>query len=296
MDLNLVVSRIERELAGTFPALKIGLLLADGTVPASGPEIEDDLIAVLFHLVREASVSSVQITTGIRFCHVGAGADAVDYSTLSFTLKLGEGCVADQVSTLERHTTDLQSLVKSVEECNGTVELEATGLSRLRLTISLPACDDLMPLDDLATGSGETVLLVEDEDFVRGVTREVLEIAGYHVLEASNGESALQVFNENGGKVDLVLTDVVMPGMNGRDLGERLAAMSPRLKMLFMSGYTENAVLRHGLEKDCAAYLQKPFALETLIAKVREVLHGAIVPPAPGETWTASPHAETSGA
>lgn len=236
MDLNVVVGRIERELAGTFPTLKIGLLLAEGTVPANGTEIEDDLIAVLFHVVREASVSSLQIATGIRICHVGAGADAVDYSTLSLTLKLDGASVADQVCAAERRTTDLQSLVRTVEECNGTVELEATGLSRLRLTVSLPACDDLAQADDLAQGSGETVLLVEDEDFVRGVTREVLEIAGYRVLEAGDGESALQVFNENGGKVDLVLTDVVMPGMNGRDLAEKLAAISPNLKVLFMSG------------------------------------------------------------
>ncbi len=295
MDLNSVVSRIERELAGTFPALKIGLTHAAETLLASGPEIEDDLIAVLYHLVRESSVRSIQIATGIRPRQAGTGADATDYSTLSFTLKLEGTSVADQVCAAERHTADLQTLKRAVEEYGGTVELEATGLSRLRLTISLPSCDELSQADDMPRSSGETVLLVEDEDFVRGVTREVLEMVHYRVLEACNGEVALQVFQDNGSKVELLLTDVVMPGMNGRDLAERLKALAPDLKVLYMSGYTENAVLRHGLEKDCAAYLQKPFALEALITKVHEVLHAATTPPAPVEPWTSGSQAETGG-
>ena len=296
MDLNSVVSRIERELAGTFPALAIGSVLTEGALPASGTDIEEDLIAVLYSMVREGSVRALQIATGMRFCHMGPSGEAGDYATLSFTLKLDGSKVADHVCAQERRSIDLQSLVHEVEERNGSVELEATGLSRLRLTVSLPSCNESEEVDELVQGNGETVLLVEDEDFVRGVTREVLEMAGYRVLEASNGESAMRIFSENGGKVELLLTDVVMPGMNGRDLAGRVSKMAPNVKMLFMSGYTENAVLRHGLEDDCAAYLQKPFALETLIAKVREVLNGPMNGASTLETWATNPGAEPSGA
>lgn len=123
-----------------------------------------------------------------------------------------------------------------------------------------------------ARGS-ETILLVEDEDTVRSLAREILEAHGYAVLEARGGPEALQVSEQqHEGGVHLLLTDVVMPGMNGRDVAERVVSRHPGMKVLYMSGYTANAIAHHGVLDVGVAYLQKPFTLESLTRKVREVL------------------------
>ncbi len=124
-------------------------------------------------------------------------------------------------------------------------------------------------------GMMETILLVEDEDFVRDVTSEVLEMAGYHVLQASNAAEGLKIFERHAGEVHLLVTDVIMPGMNGRELALALKAKAPGLRTIYMSGYTQNIILQDGNSDEISAYLQKPFTLEALSAKVREVLDRA---------------------
>lgn len=119
---------------------------------------------------------------------------------------------------------------------------------------------------------GETILLVEDEVGVRMVTVLALQGLGYTVLEAPNGEAALQLMAEHQGKVELLLSDVVMPEMSGRTLAETLLALHPELKVLFVSGYTDDAIVRHGVLQAEVAFLQKPFTLGALARKVREVL------------------------
>ena len=118
----------------------------------------------------------------------------------------------------------------------------------------------------------ETVLVVEDVAAVRAVTREMLRRAGYHVLEAADGRAALQVAATHQGPLHLLLTDVVMPDLSGRDLAERLTEVRPDVKVIFMSGYTDDAVVRHGILREGIAYLQKPFTPRSLSAKVRSVL------------------------
>jgi PAS domain S-box-containing protein len=118
----------------------------------------------------------------------------------------------------------------------------------------------------------ETVLLVEDAAAVRVVTRQVLDRLGYTVLEAPNGEAALQLASRHRGPIQLLLTDVVMPGVGGRQLAEQLTALRPELRVLYASGYTDDAVVRHGVLKPGIAYLQKPFTPEIVARKVREVL------------------------
>lgn len=120
-----------------------------------------------------------------------------------------------------------------------------------------------------------TILLVEDEDFVRNITREVLELSGHCVLEANDANSGIQLFEEMYDQIDLVLTDVVMPGMNGRDLANRLLSMRPDLRVVFMSGYTDNAIVREGFSDPRLNYLQKPFTLDALNEKIHEVLNCA---------------------
>jgi CheY-like chemotaxis protein len=123
-----------------------------------------------------------------------------------------------------------------------------------------------------ARGS-ETILLVEDEESVRQLVRETLEAKGYKVLEAERGGTALQVAQEQHGPIHMLITDVVMPGMSGRELAEQLAKSHPQTKVLFLSGYTEDAIVHQGVLDPGTAFLQKPFTLQMLSRKVREVLH-----------------------
>lgn len=120
----------------------------------------------------------------------------------------------------------------------------------------------------------KTILLVEDEDMLRGLIRELLEIKGYLVLEASQGVEALDLFKKSQEPVDLVLTDVVMPHMSGSELIERLRKEQPSLRVIFMSGYTgaNNAAIHKSLEMPGVAFLQKPFRLNALISQVEELL------------------------
>ena len=118
----------------------------------------------------------------------------------------------------------------------------------------------------------ETVLLVEDAAAVRAVTKQVLERQGYTVLEAPDGEAALRLAQRHRGVVHLLLTDVVMPRLNGRELAERLVRLRPDVKVLYASGYTDDSVVRHGILESGTAYLQKPFSPESLARKVRDVL------------------------
>jgi CheY-like chemotaxis protein len=118
----------------------------------------------------------------------------------------------------------------------------------------------------------ETILLVEDEQSIRRMGRLILEAQGYSVLEAPSGASALTAVEEHAAAIHLILTDVVMSGMNGRDLSERLIKIRPSVKVLFMSGYTEDTIVRHGVLEADIAFLQKPFTPADLARKVREVL------------------------
>lgn len=118
----------------------------------------------------------------------------------------------------------------------------------------------------------ETVLVVEDDDMVRDLACSVLEANGYKVWGASSGRKALELCEQCPGPIDLVVTDLVMPEMNGRELGERVLARWPATRLLYMSGYTHDVLSRHGLDKMDQPFLQKPFSIHAFLLKVREVL------------------------
>ncbi|MGH7548774.1 MAG: PAS domain S-box protein [Gemmatimonadales bacterium] len=118
----------------------------------------------------------------------------------------------------------------------------------------------------------ETVLLAEDEAPVRAVARQVLERHGYTVLEAPSAEAALDLAGRYSGPIHLLLTDVVMPGMSGRNLAARLASLRPEARVIYMSGYTEDAITRHGVLEPGLEYIQKPFTPEGIARRVRDVL------------------------
>ncbi len=119
-----------------------------------------------------------------------------------------------------------------------------------------------------------TILLVEDEDMLRGLIRELLEIKGYKVLEACQGMDALELLRKTGAVIDLILTDVVMPHMNGSEMVDRLRVDYPDVKVIFMSGYTgsSNASIHKYLEMPEIVFLQKPFRLNALISQVQALL------------------------
>jgi CheY-like chemotaxis protein len=145
-------------------------------------------------------------------------------------------------------------------------------------SIYLPRVDEpadnagVTPASQSAAGGSETVLLVEDEESVRQLVRETLEAKGYRVLEADHGAAALQIASDHNGPIDMLITDVVMPGMSGRELSEQLLASDPDIKILYLSGYTEDAVVHQGVLEPGTSFLQKPFTLQALARKVREVL------------------------
>jgi CheY-like chemotaxis protein len=116
------------------------------------------------------------------------------------------------------------------------------------------------------------VLVVEDVAAVRGVACEMLRRHGYTVLEAADAATALRLAGNHDGEIQLLLTDVVMPDASGRELADRLVNLRPRMKVLYMSGYTDDAVVRHGVLQEGIAFLQKPFTPESLARKLRAVL------------------------
>jgi CheY-like chemotaxis protein len=126
--------------------------------------------------------------------------------------------------------------------------------------------------EKLPVSRGETVLLVEDEIVVLGLGKILLEGQGYTVLSANSPLEALNIAETHEGKIHLLLTDVVMPGMNGRDLSERLHKLRPDIKTVFMSGYEANSITGHTALKGSVHFLQKPFTLKDLAVKVREAL------------------------
>jgi two-component system, cell cycle sensor histidine kinase and response regulator CckA len=157
-----------------------------------------------------------------------------------------------------------------------------------RFTILLPrlqretAAGAAEALDESEPGGTEIVLVVEDDDAARGLWQETLEALGYRVLTASNGEEALVAALTCSGHIDLLLTDVVMPRTGGRELAERLTQMRPGLRVVFMSGYTADTMLRQGIEDNGGPFLQKPFTAQQLAKKIRDTLDGnyPVHPPA----------------
>ena len=140
--------------------------------------------------------------------------------------------------------------------------------------VEKPAAPAVVPLET----ARETILVVEDEVNLRRLTRQFLENQGYTVLEAADGAEAVQICVAHKGIIHLLLTDVIMPGMNGRELAHRVSEIRPNMKVLYMSGYTENAIGHNGTLDAGITLLQKPFTLHALKAKVREVIDKTTLP------------------
>jgi two-component system, cell cycle sensor histidine kinase and response regulator CckA len=164
-----------------------------------------------------------------------------------------------------------------VKQSGGYITVESTSGKGSTFRIYLPRIQEVAPPVEAAVHNApargrETILLVEDEDVVRELAREALEEGGYTVLEARHPGEALLVAERQGDGLDLLLTDVVMPHMSGPELAQRLREQRPGLRVLFMSGYTDDATLRRGVLRSEVFFLQKPFTPEVLSQRVRETL------------------------
>jgi PAS domain S-box-containing protein len=173
----------------------------------------------------------------------------------------------------------LSTVYGAVKQANGSIGVESEPERGTLFTIHLPVSTrpdrpSRRSREKIKNGAGgtETILLVEDEDAVRRLVRDVLKVNGYDVLEANGGEQALEIARRKEGVIHLLLTDVVMGGMSGRELAEELRPERPDVKMLFMSGYTEDAIIRHGVLTAHTAFIAKPFSPAAIASKVREVL------------------------
>jgi two-component system cell cycle sensor histidine kinase/response regulator CckA len=173
----------------------------------------------------------------------------------------------------------LSTVYGIVAQASGTISVESEVGVGSTFRIILPAVEgaEVSPMKGIhpARSGTETILLAEDDKYVRQLAQLTLEAHGYQVLHADSGDAALQLAANHDGPIDLMVTDVVMPDFGGRELVEKLRAIRPGIAILYMSGYTDDAVIRHGIEAATDAFLQKPFTPQSLAQKVREALEGS---------------------
>ena len=172
----------------------------------------------------------------------------------------------------------LSTVYGTVKQSGGAIMVDSALRQGTSVKIYLPRVEESVSLEGSHADSGarlqgaETVLVAEDEPGVRSLVCDTLRMRGYSVLEARHGIEALMIAGQHSGPIHLLLTDVVMPQMNGREVAAQLVADKPDLKVLFMSGYTDDAILRHGVVTDRVDFLQKPFTPGALAGRVRRVL------------------------
>jgi PAS domain S-box-containing protein len=172
-----------------------------------------------------------------------------------------------------------------VRQSNGWIGVSSEVGGGTSFKVYLPRIDEALvaeaEVDRAPTASGsETILVVEDQNAVRAFTKAVLEQYGYHVIEASGGEEAIDAAKRHSGRIHLLLTDVVLPGMNGKELSEQLKVLLPGLKVLFTSGYTADVIAHRGVLNRGVEFLHKPFNSEALVGKVQGILDGPTAPAA----------------
>ncbi len=301
LDLNRVVrgmERLLRRLIGDDVVLETRLDPALGAVHADPGQIEQVLLNLAIN-AREAMPGGGQLT--IETANVAPGAPASDGAPAAPQVCLrvrdtGSGIEPEvQAHVFEPFFTTkepgkgtglgLSVVYGIVRQHGGEIRLQSEVGHGTTFEIRLPrvagAAEE--PAEVAARpappGGTETILLVEDSAQVRGLLRTVLTASGYTVLEADSPAAALRISGERAAPIDLVLTDVAMPGMSGLALAQELRAARPALRVLYMSGHLQESIAQHDAAGEGIAFLQKPFAPSVLLARVREVLDAGERPP-----------------
>jgi len=172
----------------------------------------------------------------------------------------------------------LSTVYGIVRQNNGFIDVKSEVGAGTSFSVYLPQKDGrpirerVKPEKTSAQPTGETILVVEDNGEVRKLTKTLLEISGYHVLDAAGSAEAFVIERAHPNEIHLLLTDVILPGMNGRALSDQMRALRPKIKVLFTSGYTADVISREGILEPGVAYLAKPFTVEQLTTRVREIL------------------------
>jgi CheY-like chemotaxis protein len=172
----------------------------------------------------------------------------------------------------------LSTVYGIVRQSNGSIELHSELEKGTTIKVYLPSPSPSQVSRDQSSAKGadldgnETILLVEDEEMLRELSADILAMYGYNVIAAATGTEALELSGKENSTVDLLLTDVVMPGMSGKRLADELRSFIPGIKVLFMSGYADEIIAEHGILDEESSLINKPFTPEGLARKVREVL------------------------
>ncbi len=301
LDLNALirdVQRMLRPLIGEYLDFESSLRPGLGYVLADPGQIEQVLMNLILN-ARDAMPNGGRIHMETSHCELGQaaasahGIPAGAYALLSIS-DTGHGmsreCL-DRIFEPFFTTKDkgqgtglgLSTVYSIVKQIGGDVWATSTPGEGACFSICLPVVQHSVdagqaPSPRRSYSGDETILLVEDEESVRRLMSHVLRGRGYRVLEASNGQEAMEIFEAHGPEIHIVLTDMVMPKMNGRELGVRLRNARPDLPVIYVSGYTDDVLLRTGALSPGMAFLQKPLRPEVLAAKVREALDSASRP------------------
>ena len=234
------------------------------TIETANVELDDSYAQ---HRVPVIPGSYVRLAVSDNGCGINADAKARVFEPFFTTKERGKGT-----------GLGLSTVYGIVKQSGGYVWVYSEVGQGTTFKVYLPIAQDAavvrsepQPAAPVPRGT-ETVLLVEDEEMVRTLVRQVLTWHGYRVLEARNGEEAIKIIERNE-PIDLLLTDVIMPGMNAIELVKLVETKRPKLKVIYMSGYTDHAIVRNGLLAGDVPFLQKPFAPDRLAHKVREVLN-----------------------
>lgn len=172
----------------------------------------------------------------------------------------------------------LSTVYGIVKQHNGSIWVSSTPSSGTTIRIYFPRAEgepevlERPPASEVITAKGETILIVEDEEAVRRLAAKILEKHGYRVLVAADGDEAIDIVKSHGERIDLLLTDVIMPRIDGRSLYRKIAAFRSDIRILYMSGYTHDVIANHGVIEEGFHFIQKPFSFQSLSEKVREVL------------------------
>jgi two-component system cell cycle sensor histidine kinase/response regulator CckA len=298
IDINEIVSSMEtmiRRIIGENIELRIQLAAFPSHVRADAVQLQQALLNLVIN-ARDAMPSGGQlvIMTGNSEDASWTGAHSEGGTLVTLEVSdTGHGMDAGTLSRIFEPFFTTKEIGKGsglglatvdgiVAQSGGRIRVDSEPGRGTTFTIQLPATAADLPLgtpdvEPTASPTGsETVLLVEDEAALRRLSRRVLAQFGYTVLEAPDGEEALHLAEAYHGPINLVLTDVVMPRLSGRDLAERVLASHPEAKILFMSGYMDDAVVQQGLQTQSISLLRKPFTPYALAARIREVLDAAV--------------------